>query len=160
MKVATPSLNWISLSSTFGHGVSVLASGTSIFWVTLVLGVHGWLQMVVIGIGVPEIIILILLQGWLASRLTPSGPRNMAWNFSIVFMTVLYVGPFAFPVAFPVVEVLALGPRLNVFAEEYAVSVPLRSFTVFNGVSGNLSSERSSETLGASLTDSTCKFGW
>ena len=27
MKVATPSLNWIPLSSTFGHGVSVLASG-------------------------------------------------------------------------------------------------------------------------------------
>ena len=27
MKVATPSLNWISLSSTFCHGVSVLASG-------------------------------------------------------------------------------------------------------------------------------------
>ena len=26
MKVATPSLNWITLSSTFGHGVSVLAS--------------------------------------------------------------------------------------------------------------------------------------
>ena len=27
LKVATPSLNWIPLSSTFGHGVSVLASG-------------------------------------------------------------------------------------------------------------------------------------
>ena len=27
MKVATPSFNWIPLSSTFGHGVSVLASG-------------------------------------------------------------------------------------------------------------------------------------
>ena len=27
MKVATPCLNWITLSSTFGHGVSVLASG-------------------------------------------------------------------------------------------------------------------------------------
>ena len=27
MKVATPSLNWIPLSSTFGRGVSVLASG-------------------------------------------------------------------------------------------------------------------------------------
>ena len=27
MKVVTPSLNWITLSSTFGHGVSVLASG-------------------------------------------------------------------------------------------------------------------------------------
>ena len=26
-KVATPSLNWITLSSTFAHGVSVLASG-------------------------------------------------------------------------------------------------------------------------------------
>ena len=26
MKVATPSLNWITLSSTFGHGVSVMAS--------------------------------------------------------------------------------------------------------------------------------------
>ena len=27
MKVATPSFNWIPLFSTFGHGVSVLASG-------------------------------------------------------------------------------------------------------------------------------------
>ena len=49
LKVTTPSLNWISLSSTFGHGVCVLASGRLQFfglryWQFAKLGVS-WRQL-------------------------------------------------------------------------------------------------------------------